>query len=235
VILEDTADLIALADRRRTLQQLVAEAKKFTSRRTQLELTSSRLQTAVQTVGLFHDRGIGGVDVPPAGLSVARTLAETASAFGVDPQAALETVADIDRRVLVLVEKLESGLQETWGTYARAKARSDNDDLLDVLERIPDFRKTVLRVRALRSQVHAQVLTVPRTPEMLDEFAKALSAIAEEWDALGSDAVPPKVIEFLRKAVALGGAELDLVLTEPAIVKWLTDRKLMASFRVKLA
>lgn len=236
MIIEDAAALVALADRRRTLQQLVTEAKRFATRQQQLTAQLARLQTAAGTLTLFREQNVGFPALPTdAAAAAAKAVANAAAAYAADPQATLGGLGEVEKRVAAFADKLEKAIQDCWAEYARGKARSDNEDLLAVLEKIPDFKPTVKRVRALRAQLHTQTSAVPSTAGALADFHATLAEIAVEWSALGSDAVPPAVIDFLRKAVSADGARLDVLLEEPAIAKWLTEKKLMPAFRIRLA
>lgn len=236
MIIEDAAALVALADRRKTLQQLVAEAKRFATRQQQLGTQLARLQTAATTLALFREQNVGFPTIPAsAATAAARAVADAATAYAANAHATLGGLGDVEKRVAAFVEKLEKAIQDCWSEYARGKARSDNEDLLAVLEKIPDFKPTVKKVRALRAQLQLQMSAVPSTDAALTDFHATLTAIAEEWSTLGSDAVPQTVIDFLRKAVSAEGARLDVLLEEPAIAKWLTEKKLMPAFRIRLA
>jgi hypothetical protein len=236
VIIEDAAALVALADRRNTLQQLVAEAKRFATRQQQLGTQLARLQTAAATLTLFRGQDVGFPPIPTsAATAAAKAVADAATAYAADPQATLGGLGDTEKRVAGFADKLEKAIQDCWSEYARGRARSDNEDLLGVLEKIPDFKPTVKKVRALRAQLHAQMSAVPSTVAALAAFHATLAAIAQEWNTLGSDAVPPAVIDFLRKAVSAEGARLDVLLEDAAITKWLTEKKLMPAFRIRLA
>jgi hypothetical protein len=236
VIIEDAATLIALADRRKTLQQLVAEAKKFATRQQQLGTHLARLQTAAAKLSLFREQNVGFPAIPtgPA-TAAAKAVVDAATSYAAEPQATLGGLGDVEKRVAAFAAKLEKAIQDCWSEYARGKVRSDNEDLLAVLEKIPDFKPTVKKVRALRAQLQLQTSTVPSTAAALADFHATLTAIAQEWSTLGSDAVPQTVIDFLRKAVSAEGARLDVLLEEPAIAKWLTEKKLMPAFRIRLA
>jgi hypothetical protein len=236
VIIEDADALVALADRRRTLQRLVAEAKKFATRHEQLGIQLARVQTAAASLTLFREQNVGFPVIPTAAATAAaRAVADAATDFAADPQATLGRLGDVEKRVAAFAEKLEKAILDCWSEYARGKARSDNEDLLAVLEKIPDFKPTVKKVRALRAQLQLQTSKVPSSPGDLAHFHATLTAIAQEWSTLGSDAVPQTVIDFLRKAVSAEGARLDVLLDEPAIAKWLTEKKLMPAFRIRLA
>lgn len=235
-MVEDAAALVALADRRKTLRQLVAEAKKFATRQQQLGTQLTRLQTAAATLTLFREQNVGFPAIPTsAATAAAKAVADAATAYAADPQSALGGLGDVEKRVAGFSDKLEKAIQDCWFEYARAKGRSDNEDLLAVLEKIPDFKPTVKKVRELRGQLQLQTSAVPSTAAALAEFHATLAAITHEWSTLGSDAVPQTVIDFLRKAVSTEGARLDVLLDEPAIANWLTEKKLMPAFRIRLA
>jgi hypothetical protein len=235
VIIEEASNLLVLADRRHELQQLVAEAKKYLTRRQQIESARARLQRAVETAALFRTKSVGLVEPPANVASVSKLAVDTAVEFAASPSATLDSLGDVEKRVGVLVDRIDLVLQELWRNYARANARSDNNELLDVLEKIPDFRAAMLKIRALLSQLQLHTSNVPAAAFALDAFHATLAAISAEWSALGSDAVPATVVEFLRKAVSTDGAHLDAVVSDPAIFTWLNDKKLMQAFRIKLA
>jgi hypothetical protein len=235
VIADDAIALVELADRRKTLQQLVAEAKKFATRRQQLAALLGRLRTAVQTEALFREQNVGHPAVPTTAGTVGKVVADGLAGFDANPQAALEGLGELEKRVAAFVEKFDKAIKETWTEYARAKVRSDNEDVLAVLEKIPDFKPTVKKVRTLRAQLQAQTSSLPITAVALAEFHATIAAIAAEWNTLGSDAVPQTVIDFLRKAVSPEGARLDILLEDPSIATWLTEKKVMPAFRIRLA
>jgi hypothetical protein len=236
VIIEDAAALVALADRRKTLKQLVAEARKFASRQEQLGAQLARLQTAAATLKLFREQNVGFPAVPASlATAAAKAVADAATAYAADPHTTLDGLGDVEKRVAAFAEKLEKAILGCWSEYARGRARSDNEDLLAVLEKIPDFKATVRKVRALRAQLQLQMSAVPSTATAIADFHATLATVAQEWSTLGSDAVPQTVIDFLRKAVSAEGARVDVLLEDPTIAKWLIEKKVMPAFRIRLA
>lgn len=236
MILEDARALVALADRRKALQQLVAEAKSFGTREQKLSAQRVRLEAANGRLALFREQNVGYPVIPAAAAKVAaKAVEDAATAYAANPQATLSGFGDVEKRVAAFADKLDKAIQDCWAEYARGRRRSDNDDLLSVLEKIPDFKPTVRQVRLLRTKLDEATLAVPATVHDLAEFRATLEAIAMEWSTLGSDAVPDAVISFLRKAVSPDGARLELLLEDPAVVTWLTEKKLMPAFRIRLA
>jgi hypothetical protein len=235
MIVYDAEALVALAERRRSLQQLVAEAKQFASRDHQVSVLLSRVRSVVVTEALFREQNVGHPVLPTNTAAAAQAAAALLTSFVVAPEAVLEGFKDLDKRVTAFLDRFEKAIRETWVAYASGKARSDNEDLLAVLEKIPDFKPTVKRVRALRAQLLAQTEKIPTTLADLSAFHETLADMAAAWSTLGSDAVPQTVIDFLQKAVSSEGARLDLLLGDPAIVKWLKDKTVMPAFCIRLA
>lgn len=235
MIVDEARALVVLADRRTSLRQLVADAKKFATRQAQISSALARLRTVAEKASLFKTEGIGVPPVPASLTQVAQAVSQTNAAFVADHNAALGQIGDLEKRLADFVDLFSNSVESAWASYVRGKTRVGNEALLTVLEKIPDFKATVRKVRALTKDLQELAGVAPATSVVLQAFHSTVDAIAGEWEALGSDGVPQTIVDFLRLAVSVEGASLETFLVDAEIAKWLRDKKVMSAFRIKLA
>src|SRR5207253_10028046 len=118
-----------------------------------------------------------------------------------------------------------------WQKHTNGLARGTNQELLDVLERLPKFRKTVQRIRSLSEKARQAQAELPASKAEVEAFAGLMGEVEAAWQELGGGQAPPAVLAFLKAAISSGGAQLTLL--TPAVTTWLSENGLLATFVIR--
>jgi len=122
--------------------------------------------------------------------------------------------------------------QSSWNAYAGPRMAALSKELLDALDRIDVFKKTVKRLRESQGPIDTLAGKSWVTELELDTFDQLVKQRNEVWEELkGGGAIPETVVDFLKRCNK-GGVQLDAL--TPEIVNWLKNREILSCFRVIL-
>lgn len=232
MIQQRAEELVALIGRQRTLGSHLQQLEGFGAQRQEVERASGRLGPLVAAWRLFLARGIGKVAHPPDAPVLLEQLRQLRDRY-------LENASSIlgpNRLVAVkttlpsIASSLERELLTAWDTYTRERIPAVNDEVLNVLGRIPALRAHVDRVWAGLRALKERQLRLPTTQGEIDTFDRMASDAGTTWNAFDSAQLPSEVLRFLKEAGS-GGAALE-TLTE-VVRRWLDQHALTASFRIR--
>lgn len=223
------------AERKGRLQEQQERLTDFQSRERDFRQRAQRLGRLMQTYRLFEKQE---VDVEETHGMVGKTLDllrrvrsrfREDSAYVIDPQGSLRSLW---RKIDSHCKGLRLRLKKGWGRYIQEHAPGQDEEVLNVLGRIPDFEKSVRRIRTQASRIEQKKGKLPRTEDDLEAIHDLSQSIEEAWQSIGSSELSEEVLAFLKAAASTAGASLDLL--TPEVRDWLEHEGLNESFAVRV-
>ncbi|XXX76047.1 hypothetical protein WMF30_51200 [Sorangium sp. So ce134] len=215
------------------LKEAAHRLKEYQQRRERLQRVLAGLQPPARFVALLAERGI---DIAPAAIptSLGEVIAQAtalAERYAADPAVVLGgDFPALLKTLTAAQEQLAWRARASWKDYSGPIARAVSKELLDALERIDSFRKTVQRIRSHQTVIEQLAAKDWVEQADLDRFSSLVEQRTMAWDELeAGGAIPDEIVEFLKQCNK-GGARLDTVKSET--VEWLRNRGIVACFRV---
>lgn len=236
MLLDRAAGLANKINQYQTLKTASDEALQFQSRANQLKNASEKLSSARTALKNMRAAGIEVNFVPSDGSTLAERAKDLRTAMSGKPSAINETPFNLKHefldRLAGIASAAERMISASWKSYVRKRAEFGSSDILDALAAIPQFRPSVNRIRQCRAAVEALGERVPDDPMATVSRLDALVAEHERsWSELTAKDIPASVVKFIRDA-ANDGATLTSYSDE--VKRWLDERNLIASFRIRL-
>jgi len=233
MIIERSRQLIKLLDQKRMLNDNLKKVAGFKTRRDEIKNLISRLEPLVKTSSAFRNNGIGQVDVRGQVRAFEEIVLEVISTVKLSPKAILEAKSIIKLKDggNNFTNDLEVKLKTLWINYTRTLLPDINNDLLDVLDRLPSFSKSVMQIRQISAEIVEFKDNLPLSEKQIDKFNKLADRMKSVWD--GIEAVSPDILNFLQNAVSSSGAPIDLLTDE--VKEWLDKNKIKTSFKIRLS
>jgi hypothetical protein len=233
MLLERAQGLSAKIGQYEKLKGTADEAAQFKTRADQLSAVADRLDKARDALDRFARAGIAVQFVPgDARLSErARTLR---LAVDENPHAIADPPFNIKYeftdRLVAIAEASAQAMLRAWQMHVRSLAQSQSDEVLNALQALPQFRRSISSIRQCRAEIQALAAAVPQDLEGAIERINVLAqAQREAWAELTADGIPAPVIGFL-KACGSEGATLTALTAE--VRTWLEERKLLGAFKI---
>lgn len=225
--------LIGDVEKLSQLKEAAHRLKEYQNRRDRLQHVLAGLQPPARFLALLAERGI---DVAPAentlivDSAVAKSTA-LAERYVADPAVVLGSdFAALIKALTPAQELLVSRARTSWKDFAGPIARAVSKELLDALDRIDSFRKTVQRIRSHQGPIEQLAAKEWVEEAELDRFSSLVEQRTKAWDELESGgSIPDDIVEFLKQCNK-GGARLDTLKGET--VEWLRSRGILACFRI---
>lgn len=231
-MIQQRADaLVALIARQRELSIQVRQLDGFRGQLQEVGQAFAQLAPLMRTWRLLCERGIGTVVPDTQALTVLQQLVDLRERYERDRTSILgpNRLASI-RSVNALANALQVRLLGEWQEFAGALVPSVNDDVLNVLNRIPALKAGVDAVwRGLRELDHG-LQRLPADAAEVDAFEARAREIRSMWEAFDSAHLPPDVLQFLKDA---GGAGAALDALTATVREWLRENKLGSAFRIR--
>ncbi|MGO6790014.1 hypothetical protein ACCS70_03750 [Rhizobium ruizarguesonis] len=236
MLLERASGLADKINEYQTLKTAADEALQFQVRANQLTAVSEKLSRARAALKNMRDAGVTVDFVPADGATLADRAKELLAAMNGNPSAIdnppFNLKYDFLDRLASITSTAERTVAASWKSYVRKRAEFGSSEVLDALFAIPQFRPSVTRIRQSRTAVEALGETTPTDPKStISQLDALIAEQAKAWSDLSANDIPSSVVKFIRES-ANDGASLESYSEE--IRKWLTDRNLIASFRIRL-
>lgn len=236
MLIDACQQLTARITEKERLRRHLEQLNKFEAVRDQLAQRSlSRLSPLVESWRALQEAGIIATSVADAARPVLDEVAALLAAVRDDPEATLDQRRFRPRafadRVEAVAVRLQAELTRAWQDHTAAQPITTNRELLDVLDRLPRFRPTIQKIRALVERVRQAQGTLPASAAQVSAYQQLVAQVQSEWQQLGGGQVPADVLVFLRGAVGPTGARLEH-LTE-GVRHWLTEHQLEGSFAIR--
>lgn len=236
MLLERAGALASKISSYHKLKNTADEAEQFLTRASQFATLSEKVARARATLAKLAEAGveIGFAAVDGSGYAAkARILRE---AVHVNPAAINDPPFDLKHefadRVSAIAVAAEKASVVAWQSYVEKRADFGDDDVLNTLAKIPQFRLSISRISQIRIDVARFGAMLPDDPK---GAISKLDALIDEhetaWKALAADDIPPSVVAFIRAAAS---SEALLSAFTQDVRTWLESRNLLNAFRIKL-
>ena len=233
MITDRAKQLIELSEEKIKLHKDASQLDSFKTRQQQIEKAVSDIIPFANTLRVFRQKNIIDCD-----------LVQKVEKFLYSVKLILEKFKEssewiIDRRnfdgnilersIKGITNELDEQLTQAWKNYLAEKMPSTNQEMLNLLVKIDEFKPTVQGIRYLNDQIQRQKL--PQTFEEFEKTELLIDRLREHWHNLSSDEVPETVLRFLKDAVDFG-APLNLLTTE--VRDWLDCHGISDNLRIRL-
>jgi hypothetical protein len=139
---------------------------------------------------------------------------------------------DFIDRISGLTDFARTAIEKAWRSYVESRAIIGSSEVLDALMRLPQFRASVVSIRACNERINRLATQVPSDLRLAVESLDGLvQELRSAWATISADGIPDAVIKFLR-ASAAEGIPLDTFSDE--IRNWLESKGLLNAFRVRI-
>jgi|GEM_PF-6431043 len=216
-----------------SLRKDKSKLKGFTARRDDLNKLLTDLTTAIERATLLAQNGIMPFDLLPTTDVQVASVKAVQDQFKKMPESILTPKAlnDLHETINQLITILNDNAQKSWLDYARNNVPKPNAELLRILSQIPGIKTTANQIIKLYKDLEPFQTSPPNSNEQLQDFRNKTRSLSDLWKSIGSDAIPSKVVGFLKAAVA-DGANLDLL--DEDVRKWISNNNLKNVFRIKV-
>jgi hypothetical protein len=238
-LLERGKQLAARISDFQTQRNMVTEAKRYHTRADQLEGPAATLSGWLPVWHAFRQHGLA-VDIDQQAVAALRRLASrVAEDFERNPESLLEANPMLRRSfwdpLATLERDLETALVAAWCAHIDSQMPPRQDELLDVLVALPDFRVQVGSIRALYRDLDALKRTLSPgadLPNLLGRPTGLATNITRAMSQLQGSGVPAEVLEFIKLASTPAGAAYESF-SDP-VRDWFAARGLLRSLRLRL-
>lgn len=237
MLLERATSLAGKIVRYQKLKSAAVEAERFRTRAGQIQNAATLVLEAAAALQRFAAAGIA-VPFEPAN---AGTLVERAQVLrdlaANDPAGLAEPPFQFKYefvdRLAGITTAADQAIKQAWAAHVGAVAPGGSEELLDALNRLPQLRPAVTRVRRCRADVAALAAAVPPDPaRALADLDRLVAEHSAAMKDLRSDDMPPAVTRLIAAAGEPRGAPIAWLTDEARA--WLEARGLADSFRVRL-
>ncbi len=234
MILQKSTQLIKLSQKRFNLQKYAKNLQGFQSRQQQIEQAVTRTLPLVQSLRAFRQKGSTNFDLTQKAEALLTFIANVEAEFQEDPEWIIPNENFNKKNFTSRIEQLQNSLREqldqSWWLYRNQNKPSTNNEILNLLDKVSDFKPTVQSIRNLDVQIR-ESNSIPQSSEDFERVDRLIEQLKQCWDRLDADEVPEAVLNFLRVA-ANEGATLGLL--TPEVKDWLAKHGLIDCLRIRL-
>ena len=237
MLLERAAQLAARAEQFRRASELAQEAQAFATRANQLESPVSEL---VQLRKLAAECAENGIVIPfdqTQGLGIAKRARDLLDAFNSNPKSLTEGDDSFRHQFLPGIrsvsQQLKAALEAGWQQRVDQKLEALPQDVLAALETVVSYRaqiQTIRRCDEIARQSRSMLPDGGKVASRLTVLTQTIKEKNQAWQSLKGSELPDEVIDFLKQAGTHGFSLADLT---HSITKWLAERGLLGSFRIR--
>lgn len=225
--------LIQLIDKKRTLRKEKDNIQVYKTRKDQLEIEVVKVMSLFQKVALMWKHNICEnrfeEDIRSlCGLVIALQKDSKEKPDWIKKQGVLTPLSS---KVEAISTRIEVELKLEWREYVEQGLPSINQELLNILERIPSFKNKVRSIKNLSKEIMQYKEKMATDESELLAVLKKKEQFLIEWNSLGADDVPEDVLAFIRLSATQGA---DLNLLTPDILYWLQKNKIRSFFKIRL-
>lgn len=234
MIYERAQEIIDLANRKKILQKQVQQLQGFKTRNHELAAAVESVTHPLASLEAFRKKGVSTPSFDNEANALLSKVDEVESNFKKHPEWILNSASYKPQQFFTAVDSLSNAISATagllWSEYTRQRIPQTNNELLGLLSKIKDLRKTVDNIRAFSTKLEAMRSRVPINVDDFSAFEGVTESLTNEWDRLGSNEVPEAVLEFM-KTSSTTGASLDMHTQE--VSRWLEEHHISDSFRIR--
>ncbi|MBA2747785.1 MAG: hypothetical protein H0U45_03360 [Tatlockia sp.] len=225
--------LIELSEEKIKLQKYASQLDSFKTRQQQVEKAVSDILPFANTLRVFRQKNIIDCDVVQKVEQLLHSVKLRLDNFKESPEWIIDSRNFdgniLERSIKGITNELHEQLTQAWKSYLAQKMPSTNQEMLNLLVKIDEFKPTIQGIRYLNDQIQRQKL--PQTSEEFEKTELSIDRLREHWHSLSSDEVPETVLRFLKDAVDFG-APLNLLTIE--VRDWLDRHGISDSLRIHL-
>ena len=233
MITDRAKQLIELIEEKNKLYKYANQLDSFKTRQQQIERAVSDILPFANTLRVFRQKNIIDCDVIQKVEQFLHFVKLRLEKFKESPEWIIDSQNFngniLERSIKGITNELDEQLTQAWKNYLAQKMPSTNQEMLNLLGKIDEFKPTVQGIRYLNDQIQRQKL--PQTYEEFEKTELLIDRLKEHWHNLSSDEVPETVLRFLKDAVNFG-APLNLLTTE--VRDWLDCHGISDSLRIRL-
>jgi len=233
MIANDCDNLEALAQKRFQLKNNTQNLKEFQTKYKQIHDLVNTLRPTFSAIQSFKKQGVGSFNLDQTADTLLNVIANIQLEFQNDPSWLTNPqkfkFIKLQQSVTSLDTQAKEQLSQEWEKYRNSRLHT-KDELLDILEKIIQFRDTVQNIRKLSREI--RIVSYPKDETHFYELDAKLSQIQDEWSSLRSDEFPDDVLNFLKAAA--NNTAVIMMLT-PQVLDWLDEQGIISSFRIRFS
>jgi len=235
MLIEKSHQLIELSQKKIEVQKYLSHRQGFDSRNQQIAQLYQQVNELVQSLRLFRQHGLIVTESDPSIKDLLRFLELAISKYQQNPEWILDNnnfdKTKLQSGINKRTTKLKQQLSISWQNYLRRNLPTTNQELLNILDKIEDFKFSIQQIRRLESQIKPESL--PKDEEEFDQIKNLIEQLNKTWNTLNAENVPDEVLTFLKAAGNNTGASLELL--NPTVMTWIREHKLEHSLRIRLS
>lgn len=236
MLLERATGLAAKIDRYQKLKAAAHESEKFRTRAAQFGKAADKVRRTSAALRRYEEAGVDVPFLPKDAEGLAAKAQVLRDALSASPAALTDPPFDLKYefvdRLHGLADGADKSMAEAWRRYVGRHGALGQEDVLDTLSVLPQFRTGITRIRRCRAEVAALGNAPLSDPKAA--VARLVDLMAEHrtaWAELTADDIPREVLAFIR-ACAGDGAPVSALTDE--VRSWLGSRNLIGAFRIKI-
>ncbi|NLL57378.1 MAG: hypothetical protein GX244_02580 [Firmicutes bacterium] len=234
MLVQKSEMLLKLIEQRREIQENAHKVGGLRTRHRELQELLAATSPLVHSYLLLRQNNICETADEQFVENLTSRIKELSATFANDPETLNQahSLASLKQSISLLQMTLGTSLEASWQRYVDSKVPTVSEDLMGVLGQIPAFSSTVRTVRELLREIALIREDPPGNQSVIDNLLAKARKLTATWQKLGSDDVPPAVLQFLRQAVTSGAPLSTLT---PEVSKWLYDYGVSNSFKIRLS
>lgn len=130
-----------------------------------------------------------------------------------------------------LSNQIEEELKQAWESWIRKTVPGGQEDLLQVLERFPEFAGAARDLRSANRQAQQLAQRLPASEADFEAIQDLAERMRQAWDRLVAADLSEEVKHFLLTASSEQATLADLT---PSVLDWIRKHRLLRSFRVSI-
>lgn len=232
MLIDDCQQLSIRAKSVSDLRSNVDELKNFKTRQAEIEKIEKDLNSLVESLQTFKDKGIHGFTLLQEVEEFLLQVIDIEKQFKTEHKSLLEPkkIKTLEVKSKTLRAAITRQLSQQWITYRNSHVPNIDKKFLSALEMIPNFSKIVVQVEKLSSEI--EDFDYPKNHDQFQKLEDMIAQLITAWSSLNSDEVLPEVLRFLKEVATTNGAPMNLL--TPTVQQWLDAKEIGSSFRIRL-
>ncbi|MBS3029673.1 MAG: hypothetical protein HCA25_22155 [Dolichospermum sp. DET50] len=233
MLIEKSQELIELSQRKVSLKNYADNLQGFQSREEQINNFITEIQTIMQAVKAFREKGISNITVDKKLDDLLNFIIHAENDFRENPDWIIDN-KHFDAKIFKkgidnITQTLKQQLSTDWQIYLSQNMPSTNQEMLNLLSKVQAFSHHVQRIRNLDQEIKR--VNYPKNIHQLELTQMQITELKQCWESLSSDDVPEAVLNLLR-AAANQGASLNLL--TPEVLDWVNTYGMADSLKIRL-
>jgi hypothetical protein len=237
MLIEKSHELIELSKHKRDLQKFANNLKTFQTRQKQINDAVVAIKPLVEALATFRQRNIIDIALTQNVTKKVDTLLNliilAEENFKNDPDWILDNTKFngnvLKQNVDSLKISIDKLLSDAWKSYLRENMPSTNNEILNVLSNVENFKYLVQQIRSHDAEI--KKIIYPATNSQFEICKKIIAQLRESWDNLKSDDFPDAVLDFIRVTADRGTTLNHLT---PEVQDWIIQHKIADNFKIRL-